>query len=196
MNRDDIYDHLAQVYIGKRKSQQQEEKKKTRKREFGAWLLINIIITIMIFSSAVYGLTAFLTRQGSSLRSNVIFDLYHGPVKLEYNFLEAVAPTKSFSLTLPPLDAAQYAKIHFRMRCKDEGSPGLVKVVLRNKLNEEASYYLGDVGHEWREFSIDLAAFEDITDWTQLKDLTFVLESWNVDDKKGVILIEDIYFSS
>lgn len=196
MNREDIYDHLAQVYIGKRKNQQIEDKKKTRKREFGAWLLINIIITIMIFSSAVYGLTAFLTRRGSSLRSNVIFDLYQGPVKIEYNFREAVAPTKSFSLTLPPLDAGQYSKIHFRMRAREEGSPGIVKVIFRNQLNEEAVYYLNDVSRDWRDFSVDLNEFKRITDWTQLKDLSFTLESWNVEDKKGVILIEDIYFSS
>ena len=195
MNREDIYDHLAQVYIGKRKSQKVEDQK-TKKREFGAWLLINIIITIMIFSSAVYGLTAFLTRRGSSLRSSVIFDLYHGPVKLEYNFNEAVAPTKSFSLTLPPLDAGQYSKIHFRIRAREEGSPGVVKIVFRNKLNEEAVYYLDNVNADWKECFVDLSEFKQITDWMQLKDLSFTLESWNVENKKGVILIEDIYFSS
>ena len=43
MNRDDIYDHLAQVYLGKRNKT--EEKKK---KQYSVWLLINIGITFII----------------------------------------------------------------------------------------------------------------------------------------------------
>ena len=68
MTRDDIYDHLAQVYLGKRSKADIK-----KERQFNAWLVINIFITFIIFASAFYGLTAFLTQRNSSLQSRIIF---------------------------------------------------------------------------------------------------------------------------
>ena len=50
MTRDDIYDHLAQVYLGKRKEADDKKKK-----QFSAWLFINIVITVIIFASIFDG---------------------------------------------------------------------------------------------------------------------------------------------
>ena len=83
MTRDDIYDHLAQVYLGKR-----TKKDIKKEKQFGAWLLINVLITVIIFTSAFYGLTAFLTQRNSHLQSRIIFSLHNGMVRMEYNFTD------------------------------------------------------------------------------------------------------------
>src|SRR3990167_6885915 len=93
MKRDDIYDHLAQVYLGKRS--QKDDKKQ---REFSAWLVINIFITVIIFSSAFYGLTAFLTQHNFGLESRVIYSLHNGPIRFDYNFTGTFPPVKTFTL--------------------------------------------------------------------------------------------------
>ncbi|MBF0532973.1 MAG: hypothetical protein HQL23_07765 [Candidatus Omnitrophica bacterium] len=190
MNREEIYDHLAQVYLGKRK--EVDEKKRP---DVNAWLILNICVTLIIFSSVFYGLTAFLTQRGLSLRNHVVYALYRGPARLDYNFEENFLPVKSFDLNLSRMDASPYRNLSFAIRNRETGTPGVVKVVIRNQRNEIASYYLRDVRHGWREYSVPLAEFSQIADWSCLTDVSFVVESWNVTDHRGEILIEDISFT-
>jgi len=191
MRREEIYDHLAQVYLGKRTTTNVKIK-----QQFNAWLVINIFITVLIFSGAFYGLTAFLTHQNSSLRSSIIYELYNGPVRIEYDLRDPFSPVKTFALNLPSMNADRYGSIHFSVRGKEEGVPGVIRVVMKNKRNEEASYYVQGVGFDWQEFDIPLAEFKQITDWSSLTGVSFVLESWNIENKKGLVLIDNLRFSS
>ncbi|MBI5149550.1 MAG: hypothetical protein HZA28_02100 [Candidatus Omnitrophica bacterium] len=189
MTRDEIYDHLARVYLGKR---QQADPR--RNRNFHAWLFINVLIALVIFSSVFYGLTAFFTRQ-SSLRGNIIFALHNGLVRLAYDFEKDFSPVKTLNLSAPAIDASRYKSIQFSIRARDEGNPAIVKVVIENKKNETAAYYVQGVDFNWQDFRIPLGEFRQITDWSNLKSISFVLESWNVANKKGVILIDNICFA-
>lgn len=189
MTRDEIYDHLAQVYLGKRK-----ESEPRKKKHFHAWLVINVLITLMIFSSVFYGLTAFLTRQ-SSLRGNVLFALHNGLVRLDYNFDEDFSPVKTLALSAPAIDASRYKSLQFSVRAREQGNPSIVKIVVENYKNETASYYVQGIDYSWQDFRIPLHEFKQITDWTNLKTVSFVLESWNVEKKEGIILIDNICFS-
>ena len=191
MNREDIYDHLAQVYLGKRK--QADIKKK---KQFNAWLVINIFITVTIFAGVFYGLTAFLTQKGSTFEKNVIYSLHQGSIRVEYNFNSQFPPVQTFSLSLSSLDASKYNKIQFALRGKEEGAPGVIKVVVRNDKGEISSYYVQGIGLGWGDYSIPLSEFKQISDWSNIIDVSFVLESWNVVNKKGVVLIDDVNFSS
>jgi hypothetical protein len=191
MTRDEIYDHLAQVYLGKRKKADQKNK-----FEFNAWLLINILITAIIFASAFYGLTAFLKQRSSFFESKIIYSLHSGRIFLPYDFKKDLAPVKTFALSVPQIDAAQYGWLQFSVRAKEEGNPGMVKVVVQNDKNEIASYYVQGISYNWKEFAIPLSEFKQISDWSSLKDISFILESWNVNKEKGVILIDHVRFSS
>ena len=57
MTRDEIYDHLARVYLGKR-----QEADLQGKRRWNAWLLNNILITVIIFAGAFYGLAIYVVN--------------------------------------------------------------------------------------------------------------------------------------
>ena len=190
MTRDDIYDHLAQVYLGKRK---QDTKKK---KEFDAWLVINVCIMLIIFASATYGLTAFLTHKTPLLEDKIIYTLHQGKVRMPYNFKSDLEPTKSFILAVPEIDVSKYEAINLSIRAKEEGSPGIIKVVVRNQKNETSAYYIQGVGLDWQEHQIPLDEFKQITDWTSLIDVSFVLETWNVEKQKGVVLIDNVHFTS
>ena len=191
MTRDEIYDHLAQVYLGKR--DRVEEKKK---RQLNAWLVINIVITLVILASAFYGLTAFLTRRAESFKNSVIFALNNSPIRVSYNLNSPFPQVKTFSLTIPKMNVSKYDKLSFSIRGLEEGFPGVVKVVLKNQKNETASFYIKDVRLKWQELNIPFDEFTQITDWTDLTEVSFVLEAWNAEKKKGVVLIDNICFSS
>ncbi len=191
MTKDEIYDHLAQVYLGK-KNKNEENKK----NQFNVWLVLNIVITLVIFVSFFYGLTAFLTKRGASLHNSVIFALTNSPIRVTYNLDYPYPPVKTFSLAVPQMNVTKYKNLNFSIRGMEEGYPGVVKIVLKNQKNEVSSYLIKGVQLEWQDYSIPLEAFDQITDWTNLTDISFIIESWNAEKKKGVVLIDNLCFSS
>ena len=90
MTRDEIYEHLAKVYLGKRESVAEEKKKKAVNQ---SWLVINIVITAVILISTVYGFTAFLTRR-AGLNNQIFYELNNNLVKVAYNLNDPFPSTK------------------------------------------------------------------------------------------------------
>jgi len=82
------------------------------------------------------------------------------------------------------------------MRGREEGVPGIVKIAFENQKNEKAAYYVQGVDLKWQDFQIALEDIPQITDWDGLSEISFILESWNVDHKKGILMIDNINFST
>lgn len=191
MTRDDIYDHLAQVYLGKRSNL---EKKKTK--QLNSWLVINIVITVIIFASSIYGLTAFLTHRGDVLHNKIVYALNNGPIRLKYNLEHPFPSVKTFSLSIPKMNVAKYKALQFSVRALDEGTPGTIRIELKNNKNEIAFVFIENVDRGWKNYEIKLERFQQISDWSDVNEISFVLEAWNAQDRKGIILIDDVAFSS
>jgi hypothetical protein len=191
MTRDDIYDHLAQVYLGKRSNLEQKKKK-----QLNSWLVINIVITVVIFASSIYGLTAFLTHRGDVLQNKIIYALNNGPIRLNYNLEYPFPSVKTFTLTIPQMNVAKYKALQFSVRALDEGTPGTIRVEVKNRKNEVAFVFVENVDAGWRNQEISFDRFHQISDWSEVNEISFVLEAWNASDKKGIILIDNVAFSS
>ena len=194
MTRDEIYDHLAQVYLGKKNNSNNIEEK--RKLQFSAWLLINTVITVVIFTSCVYGLTAFLAQRGNSFHNKIIYALNQGPVRVKYNLNYPYPPVKTFSFSVPAINAVKYKNLQFSVRGTEDGYPGIVRVEVKNEKNEIASMIIDNVVVDWKSWSIPFEKFSQISDWTNLSEVSFILESWNAEKKKGVLLIDNVCFSN
>lgn len=190
MNRDEIYEHLAKVYLGKRSVA--EEKK--RKAVNQSWLVINIVITAVILISTVYGFTAFLTRR-AGIKNQVFYALNNSIVRVPYNLNDPFPSTKIFAITIPDKDASKYSKLNMSIRGLGEASPGIVKVLVSNQKNEQATYYIQNVGEQWQKVSIPFEKL-NLTDWTSVREVAFVLEAWNVDFRRGTMLVDEISFSN
>ena len=174
MTRDEIYEHLAKVYLGKRESIQQEKKK-----PISAWLIVNIAMTVAILASTFYGFTAFLTRRNLPLNNRVIYALNNSPIRLSYDFHESYPKSQMFSMAVPQMDASKYTKLRFSIRALYEGKPGIVKLFIQNSRREKAEYFIKDVQSDWQNVAIPLSQL-NISDWSELTDLGFVLEGWNI----------------
>ena len=192
MTRDEIYDHLAQVYLGKREQVKVEPPKP---RIPSAWLVINGVITALILASMVYGLTAFLANHDDLLKSRVIYSLNNSPIRLSYNVGAGLPQTKDLSIALPSVDVTKYSRLNLTVKASGGGNPGMVKIVLTNSLAERATYYLQGIKPRWQDYSI---AFDqlNLTDWKSLKDISFVVEAWNADRAEGTVFIDNISFSN
>jgi hypothetical protein len=190
MTHDEIYDHLANVYLGKRESVELKKKKSPP-----AWLAINIVITGIILTSVVYGFTAFLTRHDDILKSRVMYALNNSPIRLTYNVGEGYPQSKDLAISLPPVDAAKYRRLNLSLKASGGGNPGMVKVMLRNARNEEAAYYLQGIKTKWQDYSIGFEQL-NLTDWSSIRDVSFIVEAWNTRQADGTIFIDNISFSN
>jgi hypothetical protein len=192
MSRDEIYDHLAKVYLGKRESV--SSKKSKYKRANRSLLVINIVITAVITISTVYGFTAFLTRR-ADLKSRVFYALNNNPIRIDYDLNEPYPAAKTFSISIPSKDVSKYKVLNVSLRGYDGAFPGIVKVVVTNQKNEQAIYYIQHVQSAWQKASIPFEKL-NLTDWTTITDVSFVLEAWNVDFRRGTVLIDGVSFSN
>jgi len=192
MTRDEIYDHLAKVYLGKRESA--VPKKPKPKPVNRSLLVINIVITAVITISMVYGFTAFLTRR-AGLKSQVFYALNNDPIRIAYDLNDPYPATKTFSITIPNKDVSKYRALNVSLRGMEGAYPGIVKVVVANQKNEQAIYYIQNVDAAWQKASIPFEKL-NLTDWTTITNVSFVLEAWNVDFRKGAVLIDGVSFSN
>ena len=192
MTRDEIYDHLANVYLGKREDL--SPKKRKPKAINRSLLVINIVITAVITISTVYGFTAFLTRR-NDLKSQVFYALNNNPIRVAYDLNGPYPATKTFSIAIPNKDVSKYKILNISLRGMDSAYPGIVKVVVVNQKNEQAIYYIQNVGTAWQKVSIPFEKL-NLTDWTTITDVSFVLEAWNVDFRRGTLLIDGVSFSN
>ncbi len=191
MTRDEIYDHLAKVYLGKREGVSTQ---KQQKQTNHSWMVINIVITAVIVISTVYGFTAFLTRRVAT-HNQVFYALNNNPIRMAYDLNDPFPATKTFALSVPAGDASKYSRLNLSIRGMNGAYPGIVKLVVANAKNEKATYYVQNVGADWQKVSIPLEKL-NLTDWTTVRQVAFVLEAWNVDFRKGTVLIEDVSFSN
>ncbi len=191
MTRDEIYDHLAKVYLGKRQNAADQKRKKTLNQ---SWLVINIAITTAILISTVYGFTAFLTHR-VVLKNEVFYSLNNNPIRIVYDLNDPFPATKNFSIIIPHKDVSKYNRLNLSIRGMNEAYPGVVKIVVGNQLNEKATYFIRNVGNNWQKVSIPLEKL-NLTEWSSVTDIAFILEAWNLDFKKGTVLIDDISFSN
>jgi len=192
MTRDEIYDHLAKVYLGKREGV--SSKKRRLKAGNRPLLVINIVITAVITISTVYGFTAFLTRR-DELKSRVFYALNNTPVRIVYDLNDPYPASKTFSITIPNKDVSKYRVLNVSLRGMDGAYPGIVKIVVANQKNEQAIYYIQNVMSAWQKASIPFEKL-NLTDWTTITDVSFVLEAWNVDFRRGTVLIDGVSFSN
>ncbi|MBF0510892.1 MAG: hypothetical protein HQL13_01045 [Candidatus Omnitrophica bacterium] len=192
MTRDEIYDHLAQVYLGKKEDAAPEKSKpKPVNRPL---LVINIVITAVITISTVYGFTAFLTGR-AALKSQVFYALNNNPIRVVYDLNDPFPATKTFSITIPNKDVSKYKALNVTLRGLEGAYPGIVKVVIGNQRNEQAIYYIQNVASSWKKASIPFEKL-NLTDWTTITDVSFVLEAWNVDFRRGALLVDGVSFSN
>jgi len=192
MTKDEIYEHLAKVYLGKREVQLKPKKKPHYYFPFAARLLV----TILILVSAFYGFSAFYSKKETSLNNQTIFQLNTGLIRMKYDLSDPYPKVKQFSLTIPAGDLSSFSQLNFSLRGTKDGSPGIVKIVLRNQKNEMAYYFARHIDYQWKTFHVSFNDFKGISDWSNLKDVSFVLEEWNLEDEKGSILIDNVNFSS
>ncbi len=190
MTKDEIYEHLAKVYLGKKK-----KKKKAPGIKFYLLVFLNVFaaigITVVLFSGLKN--PVFKARFN---KNSLYYSVNQYPLRLQYNFNAPFPQIENFSLPLPEVDARSYSLLEFSIKSGKGNAPEILKITLENRKKEMASHFLKRISGKWQKVIIPLADFKEITDWSNITRIHFVFEAWNTGTKKGSVLIDDICFSN
>ncbi len=187
MNKKEIYEHLANIYLDA------SLKSSKKKRKF--WLFPktkrNLIIAGSILFLAFGGVLTFSRiNKAAAPESEIALFLYQGAAKINFNFDPAKKET--FSLNLKQLNLSKYKALAFTVRKTNPKDIISLRVEFINRFNEKSEIYVKDISSKWREQKIDFPRFAKVYNWHQMKSLVFSVEEWNAREKSGIVYLDDI----
>ena len=185
MDKKDIYEHLAKIYLDA------SLKKKKKARKYSKVLKPLIVAGIILF----LGLSAFLfTRLNHRLPPGSQLALVLCPDVIKINFHFDPAKKEIYSLALNKLNLSRFKALGFSAKKANYKDNTSLRVEFISPFKEKSEVYLKDISHKWQDYKIPLSDFKNISDWSEISSLSFIVEEWNVQEKKGVVYIDNVRF--
>jgi len=186
MDKKDIYEHLANIYL----DSSRKRKKKIKSKASRGFKILLVAITVVILVS----LAAFFIHnpKKSSLNSEIAYIIQPDVVKINYNFNSM--KKEVYSMDLNGLELSPFKTLAFSIRKTNPEDTVFVRVELTSAFKEVSEVYIKDVKYRWKSFRIALSDFKHISEWSDMSKLSFTVEEWNTKNKHGVVYIDDIKF--
>jgi len=183
MDKKDIYEHLAKIYLdaSSKKKKRNKAYPKLFKNLFIVSLFIVIGLTTTLFSS--------LPKQ-RNLHSETALILQNDPAKINFNFDPAKKET--YTLNLNRLSLAHSKQLAFAVRNMNPKDRITLRIEFTNAFKEKSEVYVRNTPSKWQDFKIGLSEFKNITDWSEIASLSFAVEEWNASQKKGIVYIDNV----
>ena len=181
MEKKDIYEHLAKIYLDaslKRKSSKVHARFKK----------LFFLSTAVVF--VLSGLLLIFLPGRKPLQSETQLVFCPDPVKINFNF--DPAKKEIYSINLKGLNLARFKALGFSVKKTSPQDTISLRVEFNSIFKEKSQIYFKDIPYDWRDYKISLAQFKDISDWSAMSDLSFIVEEWNVKGKKGIVYLDNV----
>ncbi|MBU0548464.1 MAG: hypothetical protein KJ710_06330 [Candidatus Omnitrophica bacterium] len=186
MDKKEIYDHLANIYLdASSKSSKKKRKSKAYPKPVRNLILVGFLLVLGLGSGIAYSNFNYRNHD-----AQITLFLFQDTAKLNFNFDPAKKET--FSLELKQLNLSKYRTLAFAVRKVNPKDTIALKVEFINRFNEKSEVYLKDIPGKWASYEIGLGRFAKINDWDQMKVLSFSVEEWNAKEKSGIVYIDNI----
>lgn len=187
MEKKDIYEHLAKIYLDAPLKRQQriKEESKTPKKVF--FILISTALLALIF------LLSVLFTRNRPLHPSIARVLQSEVVKLVYSF--EPAKKEIYTVDLNKQNLVGFKSLEFDIKKANYRDAVSIRIEFSNAFREHSEIYLSDIPHKWQHHSFKLTDFKKIGDWSEMISLSFVIEEWNAIDKKGAVYLDNIRLS-
>jgi len=186
VNKKEIYEHLANIYLdASNKSSKKKRKLKVYPKSIQSLIVTGFVLILGIGSSIAY-----FNISGRNRPAQIALFLYQDSTKLNFNFNPA--KIESFSLSLNQLNLSKYKTLAFSVRKTNPKDTISLRVEFINRFNEKSEVYLKDIAGKWTDQKIDLNRFVKLSNWHQMKTLSFSVEEWNAREKSGIVYLDNI----
>ncbi len=198
MNKKDIYEHLANIYLDasiKKKHKKGHKYPDIFQNLFFISTIIIFVLTVLLFNFSNKNRLLLLTNLNESkpIRSELAFVLQPNIVKINFNF--DPAKEEAYRINLNELDIARFKILGFSVRKAKFEDNIILKVEFSNASGEKSDAYFYNIpSYKWQEYKIILSDFKNITDWSKMTNLSFVVEEKNMKEKKGILYLDNIKF--
>lgn len=186
MNKKEIYEHLANIYLD---ASSKSSKKRSKIRSYP-----QAVQTLMFVGLALVlgfgGFTTYAHVHHHNPPGQIALFLYQDTAKINFNFDPAQKET--FFLNLKQLNLSTYKTLAFRVRKTNPKDVISLRVEFTNRFNERAEIYIRDISNKWTDHKINLSRFGRMEYWTQMKELAFSIEEWNAREKSGIVYLDNI----
>jgi hypothetical protein len=183
MDKKDIYEHLANIYLDASST-------KTKKMKVHPYTFKNMFFAsaalVICLSAALY----FSFQKPNPFGTEAALALTTSPLKLNFNFDPAKKET--YALELNRLDLSKFSALGFALKKSEFSDKINLKVEFTNGFGEISEVYINDVGHKWQEHRLSFAQFGRINDWSRMRELKFIVEDWNTKNKTGIVYIDNV----
>jgi hypothetical protein len=185
MDKKDIYEHLAKIYLDASFKTKKKKKPKFHPQLFRNLFLLSIVLVVGL-SFALF----FDFGENKPLNSEIALVLLPDAAKINFNFNPA--KKEIYSLDLNNLNLNKFKFLNFSVKNSAYQNPIALRVEFTNIYKEKSWIYLKDISHKWRDYSLKLLEFKNISDWSEMSNLSFIVEEWNTKEKKGVVYIDNV----
>lgn len=185
MDKKDIYEHLAKIYL----DASLKKKKKTKKY---SPIKKSFFISIIVISGLSLLLLTLLNLRKNYLNSEVALILCPDVVKINFHFDPAKKET--YSIDLNKLNLTKFKALGFSVKKAVLQDNISLRVEFVNSFKEKSEVYIKDVPHKWHDYKIPLSDFKNISNWSELSKLSFIVEEWNVREKKSIVYLDNVRF--
>jgi hypothetical protein len=186
MNKQDIYEHLAEIYLDA--SSGRKNKKKIRTQLYRNFFIVGIaflfILTFIILISRPQKHNFHMTELALIITPE--------PIKINFHF--DPAKKEVYTLNLNNLDLSKYKTLAFSLKKINFQDKVSLKVEFTTPFKEKSEIYLKDIPYRWKDYKFSLAEFQKISDWSSMQSLSFIVEEWNAKEKKDIIYIDNVRF--
>ncbi|MBU1929067.1 MAG: hypothetical protein KKD79_04950 [Candidatus Omnitrophica bacterium] len=185
MEKTDIYEHLAHIYLDtplRKKNQLKNQPPQVSKKYLYISLAIIACLAILLSIALQIKRKPLTTQNSSVLQPDVI--------KINYHF--NTGKKEVYSLNLKKADLSKFKQLAFFLKKANNRDTISIRVEFANAFKEKGEIYIKDVAKNWKLYKLDLADFKGITDWTEILELSFIIEEWNTQDKDGAVYIESV----
>lgn len=186
LNKPDIYKHIAEVYF----APSRHRKRSIFHSRFVSRNLFKITIAVIICFAIV--LTVAILRPTSLRKSRIALVLETNTTRINYNFNGVKKEAAVFDLQ--NINLVDFKALGFRVRKTNRRGNVNMRVEFISDFEETSEIYIKQIPFKWEKHEINLAEFKDISDWSRMRRLSFVLEEWNTQLKNGIVYIDDVYF--
>lgn len=183
MDKKEIYEHLAKIYLDASLKKQEKSRKYPKSVQY-------TIIAVSVFLFAVSASVFFSFLKKEPFDSEVSLVLLPDAAKINFHF--DPARKEIFSFDLNKLDLTRYATLKFFIKKANYNNIIALRVEFTNNFKETSEIYFKDLPARWQEYALNLSDFKGISDWSEMTGLAFAIEEWNVQEKRGVVYIDNV----